>query len=262
MKDIQKSKPEKEINIDKVGVSKLKVPLVVIDRKQKQQQTIGNINIFVNLPHKHKGTHMSRFIEILNKYIKKTLSVEVLDKLIKKIMNSLDAEKGQLEIEFPYFIVKKSPISKKPSWLDYKCKIIRTVNKTNKDIDHIISVEVPITTACPCSKAISKYGAHNQRGYVTVTVKFNKFLWIEEIIKKIENEASCEIYPLLKRVDEKFVTEQAYDNPKFVEDIVRDVAFELKQDKRIDWFKVEVENQESIHNHNVYACIEGNNKNS
>ncbi|MBU0637079.1 GTP cyclohydrolase I FolE2 [Patescibacteria group bacterium] len=256
MKDIQKNKPVREIDINMVGVKNLKAPLVVIDKKNKCQETVGSINIFVNLPRHYRGTHISRFIEVLNRYTKKTLTVEVLDKLTLEILRILEAEKSRIEIEFPYFILKSSPISKKKSLLDYQCKIIRIANRNIKEIEHIIQVEVPITTVCPCSKAISKYGAHNQRGYVTVSMKLNKFFWIEEVIDIIEEEASCDIYPLLKREDEKYVTEKAYENPKFAEDIVRDVSYRLEQDKRIDWFKVECENQESVHNHNVYAKIE------
>ena len=256
MKDIQKTKPAHEIDINLVGVKNLKAPIVVIDKKNKYQETVGSINIFVNLPRHHKGTHMSRFIEILNKYTKKTLTVGVLDKLTLEILRILKAKESRIEIEFPYFILKSAPISKKKSLLDYQCKIIRIADRSIKDVEHIIQVEVPITTVCPCSKAISKHGAHNQRGYVTASIKFNKFIWIEEIIDIIEKEASCEIYPLLKREDEKYVTERAYKNPKFVEDIVRDISHKLKQDKRIDWFEVECENQESVHNHNVYAKIE------
>jgi len=255
LKDVQKLKPKREIEIDQVGISKIKVPLRVIDKKHGHQQTIGEVSIFVNLLPEHKGTHMSRFVEILHKYTKKTLAVETLDNLIKEVMKKVGAEKGKLEVEFTYFITKKAPISKKSSRMGYGCKSIRIAKKENKDVDHIIKVKVPITTACPCSKEISKYGAHNQRGYVTAKIKFNKFIWIEEIIDMIEKEASCEIYPLLKRSDEKFVTEKAYDNPKFVEDVVRDISFRFQKDKRIDWFKVECENQESIHDHNVYASI-------
>lgn len=255
MKDIQITEPDKKMDIDLVGVKNLKVPLTVIDRKNKHQQTVGNVGIFVNLPQAHKGTHMSRFIEILNKYTTKILAVEVLDKLIVDVLKTLEAEKSRIEIEFPYFITKMSPVSKKKSVLDYKCQIIRIAEKGSQNVEHIIKLVIPITTACPCSKEISKYGAHNQRGYVTVTLKFNKFLWIEEIIESVEGEASCEIYPLLKREDEKYVTEKAYENPKFVEDIVRDISYKLQQDNRIDWFRVEFENYESIHNHNVYATI-------
>lgn len=258
MKDIQKTKPKRSIEIDEVGICKINLPFAVIDKEKGHQQTVGKVNLFVNLAPKHKGTHMSRFIEILQKYIKKTLDIKTLDKLIKETIESLKAEKGRLEIKFQYFISKKSPISKKSSLMGYDCKSIRIARKDDKKVDHIIQVKIPITTVCPCSKEISKYGAHNQRGYVTVKLKINKLVWIEEIINIVEEEASCEIYPLLKRTDEKFVTEKAYDNPKFVEDIVRNISFKLQKDKRIDWFKVECENEESIHNHNVYASIEKN----
>jgi GTP cyclohydrolase IB len=255
MKDIQKNKPKRKINIDWVGIKNLKSPLIVIDRKNKKQHTVGSVNIFVNLPHDYKGTHMSRFVELINKYTKKVLDVKVLDKLTQAVLTTLEAEKSRLEIDFPYFVTKTSPVSKKKSLLDYQCQIIRIAEKDIREVKHIIQVKIPITTVCPCSKEISKYGAHNQRGYVRVTMQLNRFLWIEEIIEIVEQEASCDIYSLLKRQDEKYVTEKAYENPKFVEDVTRDVAYRLEQDKRIDWFKVEVENEESIHNHNVHAEI-------
>jgi GTP cyclohydrolase I len=267
--DIQNNKPEKLIDIDEVGVKNLRVPLVVVDRKNGKQQTVGNISIFVNLPRDYKGTHMSRFIELLNKYVQQTLSVKVIDSLILDVINSLDARKARIDISFPYFISKISPVSKKSSLLDYNCGVVCTACKKNSKntsedeenenkcaVERVISVEVPITTVCPCSKEISDFGAHNQRGYVTVSLKYNKFIWFEEIIELVEKQASCEIYSLLKREDEKFVTESSYNNPKFVEDIVRAVSSKLLEDKRVVWFKVECENYESIHNHNAYASIE------
>jgi GTP cyclohydrolase I len=256
LKEVQKNKSEIKININEVGIKNIKIPLIFKDKKYKNQKTIGDVSIFVNLPYKYKGTHMSRFIEILTKYTQKVLSVKLMDKLILEIMNTLGAKIGRLEIKFPYFILKKTPISKKESLLDYKCKFIRISKKGKKKVDHIMEVTAPIMTTCPCSKEISKHNPHDQRGYATVKIKFNKFIWIEEVVKIIEEAASCDIYPLLKRTDEKFVVEKAYDNPKFVEDVVRGIANKLQKDKRIGWFKVECENQESIHNHNVYACIE------
>lgn len=256
MRDIQTSKPEHNFKIDKVGVRNLKYPLIVLDKENQHQKTIAEINTYVDLNGKFKGTHMSRFIEILNVYVEKNLTVEILDDLIKEIKKKLGSDSAYLEISFPYFIKKISPVSKKSSFLDYLCKIIHILKK-NK-IEHYIEVKVPITTLCPCSKEISTNGAHNQRGYVTLKVKPKKFVWFEDLISLIENEVSCEIYPLLKREDELFVTEKAYSNPKFVEDVVRGIAGQLEKDDNISWFKVECENSESIHNHNAYACIKSN----
>ncbi|MBU1205131.1 MAG: GTP cyclohydrolase I FolE2 [Nanoarchaeota archaeon] len=257
MKDIQNSITKHKLKIDTVGVKNLKYPLMVLDKKNKHQKTVADVNVYVNLPASFRGTHMSRFIEVLNKYLKKTLTVEVLDNLIFDLKKALNSEAVHLEISFPYFIKKTSPVSKKSSLLDYSCKIIRVAE--DHTAEHFTEVIVPITTLCPCSKEISKVGAHNQRSFVTLRVKLNKFIWIEDLIKLVEKEASCEVYPLLKREDEKFVTEKAYSNPKFVEDVVRGIASKLKKNKRVAWFRVECENHESVHNHNAYACIEKNN---
>lgn len=260
MKDIQITKPEKKIDIDEVGIKRLKVPLIVMDKKQEKQSTFGMVDLLVNLRSRYKGTHMSRFVEILNKYLKKTLSIKVVDKLVVEVMNSLNAKMCKLRIEFPYFVSKQSPVSKKKSLLGYQCKIIRIANKGIDKIEHIVEVKVPISITCPCSKEISKYGAHNQRAIVTMTLKINKLLWIEEIIKIAEEEASSPVYSLLKREDEKYVTEKSYGNPKFVEDIVRGIAFELNKLKKkrvVENYNVECESMESIHNHNAYASIKG-----
>jgi GTP cyclohydrolase I len=257
MKDIQKTKTKHQLSIDQVGIKNLKYPLNVLDKKNKHQRTVGDLNIYVDLPAFYRGTHMSRFIDVINKYVDEILTVEILDKMVTDIKKALDSEAVHLEISFPYFIQKKAPVSKKKSLLNYSCKIIRVAK--NLSIEHFTEVKVPMTTLCPCSKEVSKRGAHNQRGNVTIRIKYNQFVWIEDLIGIAENEASCEIYALLKRCDERFVTEKAYSNPKFVEDVVRGIASRLEKDRRIDWFKVECENNESIHNHNAYACIESKN---
>ena len=257
MIDVQGGIATEKIKIDNVGIKNLKYPLLVLDKRKDYQRTVADINVYVDLPASSRGTHMSRFIEIINSYVNETLTVDVLDKLIIDLKQKLNCDSVFLEISFPYFVEKTSPVSKKKALLDYSCKIIRSTN--NGCADHFTEVNVPITSLCPCSKEISKHGAHNQRGYVKLKVKLNDFVWIEDLIDLIEGEASCEVYPLLKREDEKHVTEKAYSNPKFVEDIVRGIAFKLQNHSRIDWFKVECENHESIHNHNAFACIEKDN---
>jgi GTP cyclohydrolase I len=249
--DIQSEKDYRQIAIDKVGVKNIKYPIVVEDREHKTQNTVADIDIFVELPHEHRGTHMSRFLEVLNGYHKDTI-VDNLEALLSEVNNQLNSKKAYIKIEFPYFIKKIAPVSKLSSLLDYKCLFEASLSDR---FEFILGVTVPITTLCPCSKEISDYGAHNQRSYVTVMVKYNGFVWIEELVDIVEKVASSEIYPLLKRPDEKYVTERAYEKPAFVEDIVRDVTLALREDKRIYWFSVESENIESIHNHNAYAKV-------
>lgn len=254
-KDIQSLKDERNIKIDKVGVKNVRYPIIVSDRENGTQPTVANIDILVELPHQHRGTHMSRFLEVLNKFHKKTF-IDNLDVFLAEIKSELQADKAYVVIRFPYFIRKKAPVSKIESLLSYECFFEAHLD----DEYHLtIGVEVPVTTLCPCSKEISKYGAHNQRSSVIVKVIFKEFMWLEELIEIVESSASCEIYPLLKRIDEKYVTEKAYENPSFVEDIVRDITLKLLNDKRIVSFKVESENFESIHNHNAYACVKREN---
>ncbi len=254
MIDVQSSEPDSKININKVGVKNLRYPLIVLDKEKGKQRTVAKISLYVDLPKRYKGTHMSRFIEIIDEYTEKVLTVDILNKLVKEVRKRLGSQKVYLEISFPYFLRKESPISKKKSFLNYTCKIIRSLD--NCKVKHYTEVKVPITSLCPCSKEISTRGAHSQRGHVTLRVLLDEFIWIEDLVKLIEEESSCEVYSLLKREDEKYVTEKAYSNPSFVEDIVRKIAKKIKNDQRIISFKVECENQESIHNHNAYACIE------
>ncbi|MCB5231311.1 MAG: GTP cyclohydrolase FolE2 [Candidatus Cloacimonas sp.] len=251
-KDIQSRQDNRNQKIDKVGVKDLKYPIVVQDRDNELQQTIADIDFFVELPHYNRGTHMSRFIEVLNKYHEKDL-VENLPDILKTVKKKLTADRAYMNLKFPYFIKKRAPVSGIESLLSYDAFFLASYGETFK---LTIGVEVPITTVCPCSKEMSDYGAHNQRSVVKVELNYDGFIWLEEVIEYVEQVASCEVYPLLKRVDEKYVTEKGYDNPKFVEDIVRDLALLLKNDGRITAFKVSSENFESIHNHNAYACIE------
>jgi GTP cyclohydrolase I len=207
----------------------------------------------VHLPHHFKGTHMSRFVEILNSH-EREISVESFGTMLREMMSRLEAEAGHIEMTFPYFVNKAAPISGVKALLDYEVTFTGEICKDK--IVHTTKVVVPVTSLCPCSKEISDYGAHNQRSHVTISAQTNDFVWLEELIEIAEKQASCEVYGLLKRPDEKFVTEHAYDNPKFVEDMVRDIAAVLNADQRIDAYVVESENFESIHNHSAYALIE------
>ncbi len=252
LKDVQNEPDERMLEIQKVGIKGIKYPIYVLDKLNKYQHTIATIEMGVDLPHHFKGTHMSRFIEIINSY-RKGIAVKNFKDILLAIKNKLHAKSSHLTIQFPYFIEKKAPISKSKSLMSYNCTFSGTLGET---FDFFLEVNVPITTVCPCSKSISKEGAHNQRGNVKVKIRADGFIWIEDIIEIIESSASCDIYAILKRADEKYVTEKAFSNPMFVEDVVREVSLKLMEDKKIIWFSVEAENFESIHNHNAYAYIE------
>ena len=255
MIDIQNQSDYRNIEIEKVGVKNIKYPIIVLDRNNKTQQTIAAINMYVNLPHHFKGTHMSRFVEILNEY-RGRINLQTLYTILDEMKEKLDAKSAHLEVEFPYFIEKEAPVSKEKSLMEYTCKFCAS---HEKERDIYIEVNVPITTLCPCSKEISQGGAHSQRGKASVKVRFKRFVWIESIIGYVEKSASSEVYSLLKRTDEKYITEEAYSNPVFVEDVVRNIAEKLDADQNITWFSVEVENFESIHNHSAYAFVEKKN---
>ena len=251
--DVQNSSDTRQIPIDKVGIKDIRHPVRVKDRSAGEQHTIANFNMYVNLPHNFKGTHMSRFVEILNQH-EREISVSSFKEMLSEMTERLEAQSGHIEMSFPYFVNKAAPISRVESLLDYEVTFIGKIVEDKADL--FIKVVVPVTSLCPCSKKISQYGAHNQRSHVTVSVRTTDFVWIEELIDLVEAEASCELFGLLKRPDEKYVTERAYDNPKFVEDIVRDIAARLNADDRIAAYTVESENFESIHNHSAYALIE------
>jgi GTP cyclohydrolase IB len=253
-KDVQSLEDNRNITIDKVGVKNIRYPIIVDDRKNGTQNTVADLNICVELPHHHRGTHMSRFIEVLNQFHKESL-IKNLEVFLQEIKRALNADAAYTTIRFPYFIKKSAPVSKIESLLSYNCFFEASL-KTNYELT--IGVEVPVTSLCPCSKEISEYGAHNQRSLVMIKAKLDKFVWLEELIELIEQSASCEIYPLLKRVDEKYVTEKAYQNPVFVEDIVRELTLKLNKDDRISHFEIESENFESIHNHSAYASLTRN----
>jgi GTP cyclohydrolase I len=252
IEDVQNIADQRKIAIDKVGIKDIKHPIKVSDRTTGEQHTVANFNMYVNLPHHFKGTHMSRFVEILNQH-EREITVKSFREMLGEMTERLDAESGYIEMNFPYFVNKEAPISKVRSLMDYDVTFIGEI-KGDETI-MTVKVVVPVTSLCPCSKNISDYGAHNQRSHVTLTVRVESFVWIEDLIDLVEKQASCEIYGLLKRPDEKYVTERAYDNPKFVEDMVRDVAAKLNEDKRITAYIVESENFESIHNHSAYALI-------
>ena len=253
--DVQSSADTRHITIDKVGIKDIRHPVRVKDRSEGEQHTIANFNMYVNLPHNFKGTHMSRFVEILNLH-EREISVESFKEMLGEMTERLEAEAGHIEMTFPYFINKTAPVSGVQSLLDYEVSFIGEICDGQPSMQ--IKVIVPVTSLCPCSKKISERGAHNQRSHVTVTARTSGFVWIEELIEMIEGQASSELYGLLKRPDEKYVTERAYDNPKFVEDMVRDIAATLNGDERITAYVVESENFESIHNHSAYALIERN----
>ncbi|MGO8766376.1 MAG: GTP cyclohydrolase FolE2 [Limisphaerales bacterium] len=250
--DKQNERDFRKLRIHKVGVRGLRFPILVRDKTQSFQNTVATIGMFVNLPHHFKGTHMSRFIEVLNAHGNR-IHVENIDDILRAMQKKLNARTAHLEIEFPYFMRKQSPVSGQGSLMDYIARFDASLTGQKKDF--ILTVKANVTTLCPCSKAIAKYGAHNQRGEVTVQVRSRQIVWIEDVIEMIERSASSELYALLKRQDEKAVTERAYENPVFVEDLVRNVVVRLKRDRRVQWYQVEAENFESIHNHNAYACI-------
>ena len=251
--DVQSTPDTRHIAIDRVGIKAIRHPVKVGDKNGGVQHTIAVFNMYVHLPHNFKGTHMSRFVEILNSH-EREISVESFESILRDMVKKLEAESGHIEMAFPYFINKSAPVSGVKSLLDYEVTFVGDIKKGSYEFT--MKVVVPVTSLCPCSKKISDYGAHNQRSHVTISVRTNSFVWIEDVVRMAEDQASCELYGLLKRPDEKFVTEKAYDNPKFVEDLVRDVAAVLNKDSRIDAYVVESENFESIHNHSAYALIE------
>ena len=253
LQDKQSERDHRQLRIDKVGVRGLRFPIQVRDKAHAVQNTVATIGLFVDLPKEFKGTHMSRFIEVLHAH-GNIIHVENLPDILRELQSKLAAATSHLEMEFPYFMAKTAPASGKESLMDYTARFNAAACK--KEIDFVLTVKANVTTLCPCSKAISARGAHNQRGEVTVQIRFKKPIWIEDLIAIIESSASSELYALLKREDEKAVTERAYDNPVFVEDLVRNVALKLNAHPDVTWYKVEAENQESIHNHNAYACIE------
>jgi len=251
--DVQSSADTRHIAIDRVGIKSIRHPVVVSDKSVGVQHTIATFNMYVHLPHNFKGTHMSRFVEILNRHGRE-ISVESFEEILREMVDKLEAQSGYMEMAFPYFVNKTAPVSGVQSLLDYDVTFIGEIVEGVYRFS--MKVLVPVTSLCPCSKKISERGAHNQRSHVTLTVRTKRVVWIEELVRMAEDQASSELYGLLKRPDEKYVTEYAYDHPKFVEDMVRDIAAALNADERIEAYVVESENFESIHNHSAYALIE------
>lgn len=259
IEDVQSRADDRMIPINLVGVNDIKFPIQVINREANTQHTVANLSMSVDLPHDVKGTHMSRFIEILNSH-EDEFSIHTLPKILASIREILGASTARVEADFPFFLMRTAPVSGAKSMMDYHCSLLGESGPAKED--YVLTVRVPVTSLCPCSKEISDYGAHNQRGFLTIkgqcrtNVPGLQRLYVEDFIDVAEQSASSPVYPLLKRPDERYVTMQAYENPVFVEDMVREVATKLKRDERLAWFSVHAENQESIHNHNAFAQIE------
>jgi GTP cyclohydrolase I len=255
MPDVQASHDTRRVAIDKVGVKNITYPITLkCPASGGVVHTVAQVNMYVGLPHYQKGTHMSRFLEVLNKHHESIRSDQVMQ-VCRDMKERLEAEEAHLELRFPYFIDKKAPVTGAPGKLDIQVTFECTSGATD---DFVLAVKAPAKSLCPCSKEISDYGAHNQRCHIEARVRFapGKMMWIEELFELVENAASTQVFAVLKRPDEKWVTEAAYDNPKFVEDIVRDLALALEGEDRIIWYQANSENFESIHNHNAYAFIE------
>lgn len=252
LEDIQKHRDDRDIAIEQVGVADLRYPITVLDRAAASQRTIADLTLSVGLPHDTKGTHMSRFIEVLERH-RGEITVRTLPAMLADIKTTLEAESARIEVDFPYFITRSAPVSGAQALMDYQCSFVAELDRGA--LDFVLGVVVPVSSLCPCSKAISDYGAHNQRGTLRLEVRSTGIVWIEELVEIAEASASSPVYALLKREDERHVTMQAYDNPVFVEDMVRNAAVRLKSDARINWFRVRAENQESIHNHSAFAQV-------
>ncbi len=253
IEDVQGRADSRRIPINKVGIKDVFHPVRVKDRSGGEQHTVASFNMYVALPHNFKGTHMSRFVEVLHRN-EREISVESFRDILTEMTHKLDAKSGHIEMDFPYFVMKKAPVSGVESLMNYQASLIGEFHDGKAEL--WLKVVVAATSLCPCSKKISNYGAHNQRSHITIKARIEEHMWLEELIEIAEQEASCEVYGILKRPDEKYVTERAYDNPKFVEDLVRDVAMRLNSEARIRAYVVEAENFESIHNHSAYALIE------
>jgi GTP cyclohydrolase I len=259
MVDVQNRPDDRGLALDEVGVRDLRCPIQVLDRSDGRQTTVATLSLAVSLPHHFKGTHMSRFVEVLDAH-RGEVTMRTLPALLADLRRRLDAAAAHVSVRFPYFLERRAPVSGARALMDYQCTF--TGRADGDDADFVLAVEVPVTSLCPCSKEISDYGAHNQRGHITLEVRGVRqadgapaLIWIEELVDLAERSASAPVYPLLKRVDERHVTMQAYENPVFVEDMVRNVAHTLRDDPRVAWFRVGAVNQESIHNHDAFATI-------
>ncbi len=251
MRDVQSEPDYRNIPLDRVGVEGLLYPINVMHREEGLMATVARVTLTVDLPHNFRGTHMSRFVEVLKKF-HGLISLHTLEDILDETKRVLQAETAHIELEFPYFIKKKAPVSGCESYMNYQCKFI--ASKRDK-FDFILEVKTPVHLLCPCSKEISEFGAHNQRGEVLIQVRMKGLVWIEDLVEISESSASAPLYSILKREDEKYITETAYRNAKFVEDVARDVAIRLDQHPKVTWYYVRVTGFESIHNHNAYACL-------
>lgn len=259
MEDVQAGYDDRELPIDLVGVKGLRYPVTVRDRAHRRQKTVASFSLSVSLPHHFKGTHMSRFVEVLHEH-RDQIDMETLPAIVTTLRTRLEAERARIEVEFPYFMERSAPVSGSVALMCYDCRYVAEANGGGDDF--IVGVKVPVTTLCPCSKAIAEYGAHNQRGYVDLSIRslrlesgLPRMVWIEELVEVAEKAGSSPVFPLLKREDERELTMRAYDNPVFVEDVVRHVAASLRTDRRIAWLLVRAETLESIHDHNAFAEI-------
>lgn len=253
MKDVQSERDNRNLPIDQVGISSISWPIQVLDRSNEVQDTVAEVSLSVYLPKDHRGTHMSRFIEVLSMQ-EKRVTLRNMEETLMSLKKRLNADEAHAEFHFPYFITKKAPISAAEGRVRYDVSFKATLKKN--DFDLITEVVVPIQTLCPCSKEISRYGAHSQRAYAKIEVRMKEWMWLEELAEIGDSCGSAPIYSILKREDEKEITERAYNNPRFVEDAVRELALVLDSDDRISWFRISVTSQESIHNHNAFASIE------
>ena len=253
MRDVAMAPDKRGVPIQRVGVKDLHLPLLIRRKGNGYQQVLGNVSIGVDLPKHYRGTHMSRLVEVAFKWSQKPLGGHDVRLILEHVRQSLNAARAHITVRFKYFIEKRAPVSHSVSALDYDCEF--TASLSDDGFDFILGVEVPVTALCPCSKEIADRGAHNQRGVIRARIRYSReaFYWIEDLVGELETAASCGIYPLLKRRDEKFVTETAYDSPKFVEDIMRDVVVLLRANPMVRWYEIECETFESIHNHSAYA---------
>ena len=260
MEDVQSREDGRGVRLDRAGVSGLRYPIVVLDREHEKQHTVATVAMSVGVPHDEKGTHMSRFVEVLNEH-RGEVTMRTLPTILHRVLDHLDADSARLELDFPYFVERAAPASGAVGLMDYECRFV--AEATADSDDFVLGVRVPVTSLCPCSKAISDYGAHNQRGHITLEIRPRRngdrtpdLIWFEELVELAEACASAPVYPLLKRPDERHVTMQAYENPVFVEDMVRNAAKRLQDEPRVAWFRVHAANQESIHNHDAFAEVE------
>lgn len=257
LSDIQNTKDQRNIHIQRVGVKKVHLPLRIKEKGGGYQRVLGEVSLSADLSADFRGTHMSRFMETLNRWSKENISSKELEIILQEILKALNANRGEISLKFKYFIEKEAPVSGLKGMLDYSCEFFGMF--IEGEFYFILGIQVPITTVCPCSKEISQYGAHNQRAVVSLKVEYQRdsFIWIEDLVELVEKTGSFGLFPVIKRVDEKYITEKAFENPKFVEDVVRDIAEALQNNPRVLWFEAECEAAESIHNHNAFACLQG-----